>query len=268
MSAAGIILPWSWADGRAITASSEASSELEVENLLNQQPSEPWRTASSGTHTADGDFGQARACDTLVLWPHNLGTGDTVQLELANEPTFDSGDADYVTHSWAGRYTMAPWGQQLHDDSYTAPCGARRCSGATGTVTRAAGYIEIGRLMIGEAWQPAAKNMEFGLDIGWVDPSLLRRAQGGQTRSLSRPRYRAGTLTWRWLAKEDGVRAWDDIVYTIGGRGTVLVAPYPDELTTTYGRQKTVLCRITNISRPRHDSQKRWSGTMSIEEAL
>lgn len=274
----GVILAHSWADATGVTASSEASAALAATRLLEDQPGEPWRSGGAGTHTFGGDFGADRECGVLCAWNHNLGESDTLTLELASEPTFDVGDADYVTHQWPGRYPMYNWAQESWDTGpvggeasgiYTAPYVAEVFSGVqrryhNATVARPSGYSQIGRYMIGPAVVPTY-NFDWGVDITWVEGTEHMRMSNDSIRPVPRRPHRAGTITWSWLEREDA-RNWSDILYRMGKRHPVLFIPYPGEQ-NSLAREKTVYAWIENVSRIREESHA-YTLTVTLREAI
>lgn len=274
----GAILAQSWLDDIVITASSEASADLAVANVQNDQPSEPWRSDGSGTHTWTGDFGEAKPCNTIGLLPTNLGLDDTVTLELADDAAITT---NVVTHSWPGRYSMLGWGEFPWDLGsidgaeellvYDAPFVVEQFELATRryfriTFERASGYTQIGCARLGYAWQPQ-RNLSWGLELPWRNPSELFQAEGGQGRVLVREQYRSGTVRWQFLNATDA-KLLDDLLYHFGRQKLVLFIPYPTETDQTLQRRHIVLARITGSRGPRRVRHKIYEMEMTIEEAL
>jgi hypothetical protein len=266
----GIILPLSWADGQGITASSAASSYLAAENLLNEQPSIPWRSDGSGTHTLSGAFGPPRPCSVGVLWGHNLAAADTVTWELANDAGMT---ADLVHNQYPGRVVMrdsdGPAGGD-GDGIYRAPYTVAVVPQVERaywrwTIDRSAGYSQVGRMMIGLGWQPRY-NFDWGLSLTPQSPSIVTRTIGGQTYSTGAPKYRTGHIQWSWLDEADAADYWD-ILHRCAVDRLVLLIPYPDALDTQWGRQQTVLARILDHEGPRETEHGYGANTL-IEEAL
>lgn len=275
----GIILARSALDDVTITASSEASADLAVANVQNDQPSEPWRSDGAATQTWTWDFGAGgQPCDTIALWPTNMGLNDTVTLELADDSGYSQ---NLVSHSWPGRYPMLGLGEQPLDfgplggtgdgNVYQAPFVVERF----GLVVRRYGRltfnvgaapVEVGCAMLGRAWQPT-NNFDWGLSMSWVDPSQIVKARGGQSRVNALSKYRAGEVKWGWLDIL-GAKAYSDIIYSVGKSGRVLFVPYPDSLHTTYGRMQCVLGRIVDNGGPARHRGNRYIAGMKIEELL
>lgn len=50
-------------------------------------------------------------------------------------------------------------------------------------------YLDVGRFYLSKAWQPET-NMDYGCQIGWVDPSTSSRTVSGRIVTMQRPKYR------------------------------------------------------------------------------
>lgn len=130
--------------------------------------------------------------------------------------------------------------------------------------TNADGYVEAGRLKIGNAWTPQ-HNFDWGTTMDVTEDTKLYRTRGGSLRSSARPAYKTMEFRFSWLTENDGLTLID-ILNDIGMRGDVLVSAYPGA-GTSLERATTIIGRIvshTPLVRRKHG----YGMSIYIEEAL
>lgn len=67
-----------------------------------------------------------------------------------------------------------------------------------------AGYIQIGRIFIGPAWQPA-KNMSFGASVGWETSTVVQEAWSGSEYFDSKTPFRVARFALDWMTEDEGM---------------------------------------------------------------
>ena len=199
-------------DAATITASSEVDG-APATHLRTSQPGEVWR--STGTTPAlTIDLGASRRVNLIALlytqctdaatW--TIGGSDTV-TNIASAPTFATSgtfrsSAPRDARGW--RHGLA-WLEPLlgASDAY------RYWHIALSDPTYAAGFVQAGRLVVADGWQPG-----INLDRGWRmrrrDPSEAVRLATGQLRVVERQPWDELTLTTAWLSRrrcDDGCAA-------------------------------------------------------------
>jgi hypothetical protein len=169
-----------------LTASSEASGML-VTKLQNEHTKRNWRTGAATTATISIDLGSVKSFDTIALLNTNLLADGTYRVRSSiADPTgvinvYDSGtitggvDPNYkdlivviATPVTTARYLVINLAQPT-----------------------VATYIEAGFLFIGTRTQ-FAYNYSYGAGRTRVDPSILKKTNGGQTIIRPKPAF------WQW----------------------------------------------------------------------
>lgn len=281
MAAKGYLLAISWPDedNNITVDQSVASSAYAVTNLLNKQPGVPWRSADTSVQTLSGSFTKPRPVDSFALWKHNLAASATLQLRLLNGSGAElysvTWDALSPTYGWGEQpWDVGQWGG-FSDEGFTAPYTIKTIGQVyvpesweliiTDT-SNADGYIQAGKLMLGDNWQPD-DNFEWEAVVGWSDPTQLEEYEDGSIGAVDElDPYREGELRWSWL-DSISARGFNEITRRIGRKSVVLVNPYPDD-DSTLAREQRVLVRLGQWSQPRHLQTRYWSAGISFREAL
>lgn len=105
-----------------------------------------------------------------------------------------------------------------------------------------AGYIDIGRLIFADAWQPES-NMSYGWNIAYEDATSVEDALGGAEYFDNRPRYRVIRIPMDYINRSESMRQALGISRVLGISGEVLVITDPKE--------KENLMRTSFLARPR-----------------
>lgn len=91
--------------------------------------------------------------------------------------------------------------------------------------TNSAGYIEVGRLILGDYFEPAA-NADYGLRLGWRENTEQEEMDGGSLPSDGRVPRRAATGTFSDLSEAER-SAWFEITGYVGKRKPFLASFQP-----------------------------------------
>lgn len=111
--------------------------------------------------------------------------------------------------------------------------------------TNADGYVEAGRIKIGQKWSPGV-NYDWGAEINVDSETRITRTRGGSLRAEVRPDYRTLGVKFSWLTDVE-VLDLLDVIKNVGRFDDVLVSAHPDE-GVTLDRQTTMLARIVDHS--------------------
>jgi len=182
-------------DAATLVASSQETA-LPVANLQNMQPAKVWRATSATPQSITLDFGYPVAANALALVGHNLTDagmlrvrGATTQAAVTASPAVDaSGSAWPVTgkpvaQNWPHHTSLLRWSNDLPYQYWQVDIADG------GSVLT---YIEVGRLMLGRAFQPTV-NFDFGgQPLSFETADIQTRTPYGRTftdrRTISPPR--------------------------------------------------------------------------------
>lgn len=160
----------------ATIAGSSAVSSLPVANALAQQPRKVWRTTGAAAEWATVSLKSAIAANGLaIVWPSKPSGGPTAAAtirvrgkatsDVTTSPTVDTG----AVSMWpaTGKPTEQDWPNYLTWISWanTTPMAYWRVDFADATAP--AGYLDIGRLMLGTYWQPTTNFDLSGSPLGF-----------------------------------------------------------------------------------------------------
>lgn len=159
-------------DAAVIAASTEVAS-LPAENLKNMQPCRVWRSQGTNESVTITTV-QPVAADSLVLGAHNMSSdgvfrvrGAVLAANLTAAPDIDTG----WKSAWpaTGIPTDEDWPYWISLIRWTPPGAMQYWRLDIADTGNASGYFEIGRLMLGTAWQPGTNFDLSGSPLGF-DP--------------------------------------------------------------------------------------------------
>lgn len=222
-------------DAGTITAGSEAAA-MPASNLLRQQPGDRWRAEDLSSAWLQLDLGSATAINLIWLGYTNASSAATWRIRAASteagltggSPGYDSGALDHwpttglddwlstypgFTHAykWLGTsaQTFRYWRIDISDSA------------------NADGYYQAGRLYLANAWQPT-RNIAYGWNVGWADPSDTVRAASGAGFSNRLRRYRELRFSLPFLSEDEMYSNAAAIDRLRGASGDMLVIPKPE----------------------------------------
>lgn len=111
--------------------------------------------------------------------------------------------------------------------------------------TNAAGYVQAGRLFIGDAWQPLV-NMSYGVGLGWESPTEVQQAISGAEYFDERTPYRVVKFETAVMTEADAFDNASEIMRRMGLSGEVLFVWDPDD--TTQALRRSFLGRLRQLS--------------------
>jgi hypothetical protein len=127
------------------------------------------------------------------------------------------------------------------------------------------GFIQVGRLFIADAWQPA-RNMKVGAALGWEDPTTVQEAISGQESFYVRPPYRVATFTTEGLGESDALARAFEIQRRMGVKSEVLFIWNPDDAEHALRRQ--FLGRLRKLSPIEYPFLGLYSAAWEIKELI
>jgi len=106
-------------------------------------------------------------------------------------------------------------------------------------------YAEIGRLFIGDAWQPAV-NMLYGASLGWEDNSEIQEALSGAEYFTAKRPYRVARFTTAHMSINEGMSRAYDVQRRSGVSKEVMFMWAADD--TTYLVERSFYGRLRQLS--------------------
>lgn len=211
-----------------VTTGSEASG-MEAVNVQSVQPGSVWRASDLGNAYIVFDLGSAQAIDFVGAFFSNASSDAEIQIRcatsegnLTSSPTFNQ-TYDFWPH--ADIETDHEW---MHSINVIAEQTARWWRIDILDPYNADDYIDIGRIYLSKVWQPT-RNMEYGWDVGYDDPSTVSRSAGGQTYINRKRKSKVVTFT---LAASDEDEMMNNALQIDRRRGSsldVFVLLNPDQ---------------------------------------
>ena len=187
---------------QATLKGSTSSGSLGINNLKTMSLKEVYRAADASSVYIEVDFGKSEKINLFALIGHSGSSrsfarvrASNILSDLMSNPTFDSGDVPFRSHQTGYDNT---WASLVTDEEYGAldknlffqyfPTINMRywrvdISDPNST------YLDIGRLYVANAWQPAT-NMNYGGGLGYIDPSRKARTKSNEIISNERQQYR------------------------------------------------------------------------------
>ncbi|WP_156302354.1 hypothetical protein [Methylogaea oryzae] len=244
------------------------TAQLPLANLQNRQIARVARTTNAAT--ASTQFVAALATSRLVrsvaLVGHNLGTSAKYRIRGGQSPTdfsapgVDTGWVDawpriYSYGSvpwgdprfWGGRYTPGDLGSDTWHLIHVFPTNiaARYWLIELDDSANGAGYLQIGRLFIGEIFQPAL-NMAYGASIGYEPRTTVEESPSGAEFFNVLRGYRVAKFTLKWLDESEAMAGALDMQRLCGVHGEVLFVWDADD--ANHKLRRSFLGRMRQLS--------------------
>jgi hypothetical protein len=244
------------------------SATMPLANLLDRTLGVKARAVDDAAASTqfDVDLGSAAGIKVFCLAGHNLSVGALMRLRGSDTagtfttPLYDSG----TVSAWGNAYTTSdiPWEDDAFWASVTtftgldagnptlihilpAETAARYWRLEITDTTNADGYVEAGRLFLGQAWQPTY-NFTYGAGIAYADDSIVEQALGGSEYFDARPVRRIISLRFDALTDAEAMQMMLDMQRLRGTTGEILFCWDPDDL--SYFQQRSMLCRQAELN--------------------
>ena len=240
-------------DAATLLAVGNEVATLPATNLFKRLPGLVTRTSGLSNIYWELDLGSAQAIDLVFLAAPNASAsaqwqirGATSQANLTAAPGYNSALIDMtpaknVPASWKTRPAVLFFGPETY----------RYWRVDVSDGSNPDGQGDYGRLYLSKAWQ-ASLNMEYGFNMGWIDPSKVARAIDGTPYIDTRPRRREFNLEFTDLPRTEILANPFTTDRTLGIAGDHLLVLDPDLMATmpeyvVYGRMAE-LGQLTNVN--------------------
>ncbi len=127
------------------------------------------------------------------------------------------------------------------------------------------GYVQIGRIFIGDGWQPLV-NMDYGSDISWnTDTGISQALSGAEYFNRTNP-YRSATFKLSNLTIDEGLGNGFDLTRKAGMDKEVFFIFDPDDTIHAFRRQ--FLARLRKLSQIEYPYFDRTSMAFEVKELI
>jgi hypothetical protein len=284
---ANILLAWRNRIDEATLSGGLWQATLPLNNIKNRQIQKVARTVNINTTSTlfVADLTQGRSIGVLALAGHNISETGRVRVmghtaDSWSSPTYDSGWIDAwapgivpielqaweMNEYWTGSLTAEfrnsyrnPFIHVLPAEQFLRYWRVE----IDDTVTRT--YVEIGRVFLGQAWQPAV-NYEYGAELGFEDPSIVETSLSGAEYFDERPSFRVLRFTLAGMSQYEGQAFALDLQRVAGSTGEVLVVPDADDYRSIL--TGAFLGRIRRLAALQARNIDRTSAVFEIKESL
>lgn len=264
-------------DKAAITASSTAGS-LVPANMQNDRKSKVWRsTSTSGSIYCI--WSESQFINGVTIPFCNLTSAAVITVKIYTEtvdsiPIYTSPPTLVAPATALGSWI---WGSQ--------PLGVNAYSYGFNTYgriwlpsiyvgkkmileiedsTNPAGYIEIGRLVSGTAWQPTY-NTGFGIPITFEETSVHDRSESGDLVTTIGTRFKRLSFDLNWMNATD-VAQFNDIVRLNGMTKPIYVSLFPNDPDPDKEQTYQIYGKLTQIPQLSHPMHTIYSAQIEMEE--
>lgn len=203
MAVSNIAVAWRNIALNATVAASSAATAMPASLLQQEDISRHWRSAAGTTADIDLTFASTQSADTFDILGTNLTAAGTVRIRLSNTAlgntdVWDSGtlssnliDAIFLT-------VPRLRGEDALVLSSSVRSGWKYCRITLTDASRS--YIEAGFVFIS-----TRTAFTYNYDIGFaprvVDPSIIKKTSGGQSKKRTKEKYRVWDPKIGWLTE-------------------------------------------------------------------
>ncbi len=257
-------------------------------NLQHRTLGKVARTSSDAASATqfDIDLGVERFIRALALVNHNISLDGLIRIRASTVSNFASTVYDSGWHDvWPTVYAFGEvaWGEinfwdgQYSDEEragYTAAYAHILTSAAQARYWRveiddtanADGYIEIGRLFIGDGWQPTYNMSYRGAGIGWETGTEAQLARSGAEYFDRRTPHRIVRFILDWMSEDDGMSRASELFRRAGVDQEVFYAFDPSD--TVHALRRQFLGRLRTLSQIEFPYYSTTSAGFEIKELL
>jgi hypothetical protein len=236
-------------------------------NLQNRTLGKVARTSTDATSATqfDVDLAVERFIRCIALVNHNISLAGKARIRASTVSNFattvyDSGWVDVwpTVHAfgdvawgeinwWDGKYSDEE--RAGYTATYplllTTAIQARYWRVEIDDTSNAAGYIQIGRVFIGDGWQPEY-NMSYGASIGWEPQTEIQQAKSGAEYFDRRTPYRVVRFELPVLSHDEGMGKAFELFRRAGIDQEVFYAFDPTD--TIHALRRQYLGRLREMS--------------------
>lgn len=243
------------------------ASTLPLQNLQSREIGEVAQTTDTALASTQFtiDLGRSMKTQIIALRNHNLSI--TAEYRVTGSLTSDFAVMSHDS-GWADVWPVIyPWGAlEWEDDNWwTGKYTAEEREGYTTEldhllpaaklgrywrieirdVGNPAGFIQIGRLFIGPAWQPKM-NMIYGASIGWETKTEVQEVKSGAEYFDVRTPYRFQKFTLDYMRQDEAFTRAFELQRQAGIHAEIVFIQNPHD--TAHALRRRFMCRIRALS--------------------
>lgn len=255
-------------DAATITGGSWTAG-LPLANLKDRRLGKVARSTNAALASTkfDMDLGKALPIKLVAPTNHNFSLNAKYRLRgsMASDmsaPVYDSGatflDVWPVVYPfgtleweddnwWSGKYTPEQIAGYTPTFAIILPTAklARYWRLEIDDTANAAGYVQLGRVFIGPAWQPAI-NMVYGASLGWETKTTVQEARSGAEYFDARIPYQVERFTLDALDQDEAFSQAFELFRRAGIDKEVFFIHDPDD--TVHALRRQFLARLRQLS--------------------
>lgn len=179
-------------------------SDFPATNLQLQEPTMPWKTAGLSSMYVNIDMGSALPINFAAIVATNCTSsatwrvrGATSEANLTASPGYDSGNQTVWPQTNLDTYERVSGFDVMGSDQTYRWWRIDITDGSNPD-----GFVQVGRLFLAQAWQPAV-NLAYGWSLGFKDLSKLTRSLGSSAFTNNRRPFRVLNLTLDFQSEDD-----------------------------------------------------------------
>lgn len=244
---------------------------MPLDNLKDRLLSRVARTIdlATGSTWFTLDFGRQRNIRIIALIAHNLSFSAKLRIRGANVADYSTTvydlesdvwgalvNADWDINAlewendnyWAGTYTQEDLGGQTAVSSRILPesVNARYWRFDIKDTQNSAGFVDIGRLFIGDAFLRPRYNYAYGGSLGYETDTVVEKSLGGAEFFDPRESLRVMRFDLPLMSDEEGFSQALELTRRAGIHKEIFVVADPDDL--VYGPQRNFLGRLRQLN--------------------
>jgi hypothetical protein len=206
------------------------------------------------------DLGSNKTGRTLAIANHNFSTAAKVLVKasITGEELYSSGWLDV----WPPRYVYTDY-KWLFSVILPNDVDAQYWSVEIDDTTNPDGYVQLGRVFIGPAWQPEF-NMSFGNGIAWETSTEVQTTLGDVEYFNEKNPLRVVNFTMDWLTEDEAMEGVFEIMRRAGVNKEVLYIYAPDD--TTHALRRRFIGRLRKLNQIEHPNIAQHTAAFEIKE--
>lgn len=194
------------------------------------------------------DLGAARTVRIVGLVGHNLGSAATVRIRASASSDFSASgyDSGWI-NAWYIAYTSTERDGSTASFIYILPANKtyRYWSIEISNTGNGAGYVQLGRLFLGEMWQFTAYP-SYGATLGWESATTLQTAMSGTEYFSRRPPARVARFVLDRLTKSESFDTAFELMRRAGIDQELIYIHDPDD--TDHAHPRWFMGRLRQLS--------------------
>lgn len=252
---------------QAVLSGGAYVSTLPLQNLQNRVIGKVARTTNTALSSTQFtiDLGRGMKAQILALRNHNLSISARYRVVGSavvdfSALAYDSGWNDvwpvvypfgaleWEDDNWyTGKYTDEEREGYTTELDHLLPMAklARYWRVEIDDVENPAGFVQVGRLFIGPAWQPTI-NMIYGASIGWETKTVVQEAKSGAEYFDVRTPYRVQKFTLDHMSQDEAFSQAFEIQRRAGIHGEIVFIHDPSD--TVHSLRRRFMARLRTLT--------------------